>query len=79
MFFNIDNFSEGALHRGQPEYTKLDAAFRIINEDAEWAVEIFGRNLSDERIRNYGAPGPGHQRANFAEPRTFGVRLNMYF
>ena len=79
IFFDNSNFDEGPFHSGQPAYATADAAFRVINEDEEWGLEFYVRNITDERIRTWGDRGPGFMRGTFAKPRHWGIKFNRAF
>lgn len=63
-----------------PSYQKLDLRVGLGNEDAGWEVSLVGRNLTDERVGNYGTPIPGTA-GGFAiatdPPRTLTVQLTF--
>jgi len=79
IFFDNNNFDEGAFHSGQPAYASASAAIRIINEEEKWGIEAFVNNITDERIRYWGDGGPGFLRSSFAPPRTYGLKFNVNF
>ena len=79
MFFNDGNFDEGPFHSGQEAYTSVNASLRFINEENQWAVELYSYNLTDELIRSWSDPGPGYLKANFFPPRTYGVKFRKDF
>jgi len=79
VFFNNNNFDEGAFHSGQPAYAAANASFRVINEEEHWGIELFMYNVTDERIRYWSDGGPGYLRSSFAPPRTYGIKFNKNF
>ncbi len=79
MFFNDNNFDEGPYHTGQPATATFSLAFRVINEKAAWALELYSYNLTDEYVRAWMDGGPGFLRASFFPPRTYGVKFRKDF
>ncbi|MBC6428204.1 MAG: TonB-dependent receptor, partial [Cellvibrionales bacterium] len=79
MFFDDTNFDEGPFHSGQKAVSTVASSLSLISEQQQWALELFGHNLTDELIRSWSDQGPGYQRANFFPPRTFGLRLRKDF
>jgi len=79
VFFNNNNFDEGAFHSGQPALSTISASLRLINEDKAWGAEIYVNNATDERIRYWSDGGPGYLRSSFAPPRSYGFRFNYNF
>jgi iron complex outermembrane receptor protein len=75
MFFSDGNFDEGPCHSGQKAFTTVNAALRLINERAKWAVEAYVYNATDELVRSWADGGPGYLRANFFAPRIYGIKF----
>ncbi|MGI9392713.1 MAG: TonB-dependent receptor domain-containing protein, partial [Parvibaculales bacterium] len=79
IFFQNNNFDEGAFHSGQKETLTADVAIRFIDENKALAVEFFVRNITDELKRSWIDGGPGYTRASFYPPRHWGIKLNKRF
>ncbi|MDD9801249.1 MAG: TonB-dependent receptor [Deltaproteobacteria bacterium] len=78
-FFNDNNFDEGAFHSGQTAIATMNFSLRYINEEQRWGAEIYVYNLTDELVRTWSDPGPGYLRANFAPPRSYGIKMRKDF
>jgi iron complex outermembrane receptor protein len=66
----------------QDAYGLLHAAVILVSENRRWEFSLFGDNLTDESyIRSGGAAKPtfGLVFANFARPRTWGLRVQYRF
>ena len=63
-----------------PSYQKFDLRVGVGDTHAGWEVSLIGRNLTDERVGNYGTPIPGTAGA-FAiatdPPRTITLQLTL--
>jgi len=79
MFFNDNNFDEGAFHNGQRAFTTVNASMRLISESSKWGAELYVYNVTDELVRSWSDGGPGYQRASFFPPRTYGIKLRKDF
>jgi len=78
-FFNDNNFDEGPFHSGQKAVATMNFSLRYINEEQRWGAEIYVYNLTDELVRTWADPGPGYLRANFAPPRSYGIKMRKDF
>lgn len=58
----------------QPAYFKYDAFLNITPTESKWAVNLYGRNLSEEVIRDLVGTD-----MNIQAPRTFGATLTVNF
>ncbi len=61
---------------------RLNLRAGIGSEDGRWMLELWGNNVTDERVRNvtFNVPLRAGARATFIEaPRTYGVTLRMNF
>ncbi|MCA8838367.1 MAG: hypothetical protein K8963_11045, partial [Proteobacteria bacterium] len=74
-FFDINNFDEGPLHNGQLPYWNFSLNLRLIDDNRNWAVEVYAHNLTDERVRVWQDNGPGFVRSNFVKPRNYGLKV----
>lgn len=67
----------------QEDYTKTDISLEYKTADEKWSVQIFGRNLEDERNVTYASfvsAGPDDiYNWQFGAPRTYGVRIGYEF
>jgi outer membrane receptor protein involved in Fe transport len=79
MFFSDNNFDEGPFHSGQKAFTTVDAALRLINEEAKWGAELYVFNATDELVRSWADPGPGYMKGSFFPPRMYGLKFRKDF
>jgi iron complex outermembrane receptor protein len=68
----------------QKAYAKIDLALRYSAPDDRYAIEAFGLNVNDKKIRtSAGAFGPPNNApvflSNYMAPRTWGVRASAKF
>ena len=66
----------------QPSNQRLNLRAGIGSQDGRWVVEVWGQNVTDERVRNltFSVPLRVGARASFIEaPRTYGVTLRTRF
>lgn len=68
----------------QPSFTKTDLTVTYTAPEERWYVQAFGKNLEDEvTVTSVGValafPGLNNGGAQFADPRTFGVRAGVKF
>ena len=59
----------------QPFYALYEASVRM--EHKRWSVDIWGRNLSDERHDVFYFKSMGNEFVQRGRPRTFGITLNI--
>lgn len=59
----------------QPFSAQLGASVRI--EHRRWSLELWGRNLTDERRGVFYFKSVGREFMQFSRPRTFGITLNI--
>lgn len=66
----------------QPAYSVFNARIGLGGNDGKWAVELWGRNITDELYHNY-ALGIPEQTGEFAvyktEPKMYGITLRASF
>jgi len=79
QFFNDNNFDEAPFHSGQKSSTTMNFSLRYEDEERRWGAEAYVYNLTDELVRTYVGGGPGYVRANFAPPRSYGIRVRKEF
>lgn len=73
---NNDQFLE------QPGYVKLDASIRLSSPRAGWEISLTAKNLTDRKIRAFGAnlpSSPGSYVISTEEPRNIAVQLRYNF
>src|SRR5690606_8700552 len=66
----------------QEAYTVVDARVVLGSRDRRWAVELWGRNLTDETYSQVGFDAPiqtGSWNAFLGAPRTYGVTLRVMY
>src|SRR5690606_5871071 len=66
----------------QPAYTLVDARLVLGSRNRRWAVELWGRNLTDETYSQVGFDAPiqtGSWNAFLGAPRTYGVTLRVMY
>ena len=66
----------------QEAYTVVDARLVLGSRDRRWAVELWGRNLTDETYSQVGFDAPiqtGSWNAFLGAPRTYGVTLRVMY
>ena len=60
----------------QPEYAMFNGRFALMTSNERWAVELWGRNLTDEEVQQiaFDVPLQGNARGAFlGDPRTYGM------
>jgi iron complex outermembrane recepter protein len=80
--FSTDYYNEGTLDPLLKDdgYVKWDARITLAPEAGGWAVDLIGKNLSDEKVRDFGAPwptSPGSYLVGLQPPRSVAVQLRM--
>ena len=66
----------------QAAYTVVDARVVLGSRNRRWAVELWGRNLTDETYSQVGFDAPiqtGSWNAFLGAPRTYGVTLRLMY
>ena len=73
----------GTVNSHEDAYGSLDAGLALTDASGQWSVELFGKNLTDEFIRQslfYGPISVGSPAtASISPPRTYGIRFNYNF
>lgn len=75
-FFNTINNSPVAVVPGQHT---LDGSLRYDMADGRWALEVWGKNLTDELNINSIADVIGDGYASYTEPRTYGITAHFKY
>jgi iron complex outermembrane receptor protein len=73
LFWATDNVAK------EKSYGLLDARIGLAPTDANWAVAIWGKNLSDELYRTNIISFFGEEVSQFGTPRTYGIDLSWKF
>lgn len=73
LFWGPDNVSF------EPGYGLLDASVRVQGPSANWAVTLWGKNLTDELYSQLGLPFLGDLVEVWGPPRTYGVDFTYSF
>ncbi len=60
-------------------YGLLDARFTYAPESAQWAVSVWGKNITDELYRSNIIPFFGEEVSQFGPPGTYGVDFSYSF
>ena len=63
----------------EPGYGLLDASVRLQSPSANWAVTLWGKNLTDELYSQLGLPFLGDLVEVWGPPRTYGVDFSYSF
>jgi iron complex outermembrane receptor protein len=63
----------------EPGYGLLDASVRLQSPSANWAVTLWGKNLTDELYSQLGLPFLGDLVEVWGPPRTYGVDFTYSF
>ena len=83
-----ERFSDGSYHNNPndllPSQTLLSGRISYRPAEGHWRVSVWGKNLTDDDSETYIAFGNaflpiGTNRAQFQEPRTYGVTLDYSF
>ena len=81
MYFTPRNLDNPVIGDFQAAYSNWNASLKFAPVDGGWYVELWGTNLTDERVKNWmgqGATG-GFTFNSYNPPRMYGVRVNMEF
>jgi iron complex outermembrane recepter protein len=73
LYWGPDNISY------EPGYGLLDASVRLQSPSANWAVTLWGKNLTDELYSQLGLPFLGDLVEVWGPPRTYGVDFTYSF
>ncbi len=65
----------------QKAYMNVDASIKFSPVSEDWYVELYGTNLTDERVINWKGQGAngGWMSNSYNPPRMYGVRFNMTY
>ncbi|MDC0067671.1 TonB-dependent receptor [Gammaproteobacteria bacterium] len=86
--FIDERYSDGSFHNNSndllPSQTLLNGRLSYRPAEDNWGVSLWVRNLTDDDSETYVAFGAaflpfGTNRAQYQEPRTYGVTLNLSF
>ena len=86
--FIDERYSDGSFHNNPndqlPSQTLVNGRLNYRPADDNWGVSLWVRNLTDDDSETYVAYGAaflpfGTNRAQFQEPRTYGLTLNLSF
>lgn len=78
--YNVTTNNEPQLE--QSGYTQIDAHIDLRPKDGWWSVALFGRNLGDKRLLEYGSVAPGTQNGLLgflSRGRQLGIRTGFKF
>ncbi|MCP4988043.1 MAG: TonB-dependent receptor [Colwellia sp.] len=81
MYFTPRNIDDKAVSDAQEDYINVDATLKFGPVDENWYVELYGTNLTNERVINWkgqGAEG-GWMSNSYNPPRMYGIRFNMAY
>jgi iron complex outermembrane receptor protein len=73
LFWATDNIAK------EPAYGLIDARIQLAPKDADWAVSLWGKNLSDELYRVNIISFFGEEVSQFGPPRTYGLDIAWKF
>lgn len=60
-------------------YGLLDASITYIDPSQRYELSLFGRNLTDSEFHDFGFDGGTHRAVWGGQPRTWGVRISVFF
>ena len=60
-------------------YGVLNGTLGYTLPGGRYSIEVYGRNLTDERYANYVVPSANADRTSYAPPRTYGVRFSATY
>ncbi len=60
-------------------FVNVDASLRYKSADEKWYAELYGRNLTDERVKNRFSESEGIIKGSYNPPRLYGVRFGYEF
>jgi iron complex outermembrane receptor protein len=73
LFWATDNIAK------EPSYGLLDARIGLAPKDANWAVALYGKNVTDELYRVNIISFFGEEVSQFGAPRTYGLDVSWKF
>ena len=73
MFWATDNIAE------EPSYGLLDARISVGPDNGNWAVAVWGKNLTDKLYRTNVIPFFGDEVSQFGPPLTYGLDLTLRY
>jgi iron complex outermembrane receptor protein len=81
MYFTPRNLDNKAVSDLQKSYSNIDASVKFGPVDEDWYVEVYGTNLTDERVINWKGQGAngGWMSNSYNPPRMYGVRFNLSY
>ena len=84
FFHSITNFDEGEFTSKEDGYENLNASIRVTRPDADWYIDIWGSNLTDEQHKIgqnvAGSVGNlGFVLGEYTPPRMYGVKFGVNF
>jgi len=81
MYFTPRNIDTKAVSDSQKAYSNIDASVKFGPVDENWYVEVYGTNLTDERVINWKGQGAngGWMSNSYNPPRMYGVRFNVTY
>lgn len=84
--FNVDKAIDANSGQLTERYTdkedshvNLDASIRFQSADENWYIELYGNNLTDERVKNRFAETEGILKGTYNPPRRYGLRTGFRF
>ncbi|MBB3224769.1 TonB-dependent receptor [Pseudoduganella umbonata] len=79
-YFDMRNSEFAHIGRYQKAYAMGDVSARLDSPNDKWYAELYVRNVSDSHAaKNRDSVNGGFMKANFVEPRMFGVRLGAEY
>jgi iron complex outermembrane receptor protein len=73
MYWATDNIAK------EPAYGLLDARVSVGPDNKQWAVSVWGKNLTDELYRVNIIPFFGEEVSQFGPPRTYGIDVTLRY
>jgi iron complex outermembrane receptor protein len=77
--YNSGFFWEQDDHLRQPAYNMVDASLSWTAPGDTWALRVWGRNLTDERVLTTAYSNRTSSYGLYGAPRTFGVTFSYHF
>lgn len=80
MYFTVRNLDNANIGDYQEAYTSVDANLRFSAPDAQWYVEAYGSNLTDNSVKSWmGNDQSDYVLASYNPPRQYGLRMKYNF
>lgn len=80
VYFDVRNDDFDHIGRFQRAHALWDSSLRFDSPDDNFHAELYVRNLTDKRAKNWGGSGMGGQMiASYIEPRMYGFRVGMSY